>query len=64
MGANMDLTFSGGGLHLTEPLSSVIYGIVGFDQLLLNSAWLVSPQTQNRVVLNVTSIVLLGLFFV
>ena len=64
MGANMAHGIFGGGLHLAEPLASAIYGIVGFDQLLLKSAWLVNPQTQKRAVLYVTSIVLLGLLFV
>ena len=64
LGANLDLAFQGGGLHLTEPLSSVIYGIIGFDQLLLKSAWLVNLQPQKRAVLYVPSIVLLGLLFV
>ena len=64
LGANMDLVFSGGGVHLTEPLALVIYGIIGFDQLPLKSAWLVNPQTQKHAVLYVTSIVLLGLLFV
>ena len=56
--------FQGGGLHLAEPLASFIYGIIRFDQLILKSAWLVNLQTQERAVLNVTSIVLLGLLFV
>ena len=70
MGAIMALGYKHGlgifgeGLHLAEPLTSVIYGIVGFDQLPFKSAWLVNPQTQKRAVLYVTSIVLLGLLFV
>ena len=46
-----------------EPLTSVIYRIDKNDQFLLKSAWLVNPQTQKCAVLNVTSIVLLGLLF-
>ena len=62
MGANMDLEFSGT-LHKSAITHlALALGLIALCRL-LKSAWLVNPQTQKHAVLNVTSIVLLGLLF-